>query len=157
MLAAAAARLSATRVGTLESIVEKVEEAVSSARAEKLRMVFAECDADADGRLDIDGASGARGPRIQGGDEQKVETDDEVAGRERRRQPTFEGNGDAPMLVSGGGARFRRERRARPIRLDATLTEPDAADALHAKLAAYVASMETHATTRQSVRTWTSC
>jgi hypothetical protein len=61
----------------------------------------------------------------------------------------------APMLAATAPVdddRFDAAVR-RILAADGDATEPDAADALHAKLAAYVASLETHATTRQiSVR-----
>ena len=122
-----------------------------ASRAEKLRMVFEKCDADADGRLDIDELRSLANALIVGGDEQKV----------RRTMKWLDANGDdvvtfeefvTPMLaatapVDDDPISTRRVRRI--LAADGDATEPDAADALHAKLAAYVASMETHATTRQ--------
>ena len=68
-------------------------------RAEKLRMVFEKCDADADGRLDIDELRSLANALIVGGDEQKV----------RRTMKWLDANGDdvvtfeefvAPMLAA---------------------------------------------------------
>ena len=121
-----------------------------ASRAEKLRMVFAKCDADADGRLDIDELRSLANALIVGGDEEKV----------RRTMKWLDANGDdvvtfeefvAPMLAATAPVdddRFDAAVR-RILAADGDATEPDAADALHAKLAAYVASLETHTTARQ--------
>ena len=121
-----------------------------ASRAEKLKMVFDKCDADADGRLDMDELRALANSLIVGGDETKV----------RRTMKWLDANGDdvltfeefaAPMLAATAPVdddRFDAAVR-RILAADGDATEPDAADALHAKLAAYVASLETHATTRQ--------
>ena len=125
-----------------------------ASRSEKLKMVFDKCDANADGRLDMDELRLLANSLIVGGDETKV----------RRTMKWLDANGDdvltfeefaAPMLAATAPVdddRFDAAVR-RILAADGDATEPDAADALHAKLAAYVASLETHATTRQiSVR-----
>ena len=117
-------------------------------------MVYEKCDAGADGRLDIDELRSLANALIVGGDEQKV----------RRTMKWLDANGDdvvtfeefvAPMLAATAPVdddRFDAAVR-RILAADGDAAEPDAADALHAKLAAYVASLETHATTKQvSVR-----
>ena len=126
----------------------------NASRAEKLRMVFDKCDADADGRLDLDELRSLANALIVGGDEQKA----------RRTMKWLDADGDdvvtfeefvAPMLAATAPVdddRFDAAVR-RILAADGDAAEPDAADALHAKLAAYVASLETHATTKQvSVR-----
>ena len=122
----------------------------NSARLEKLKMVFEKCDVDGDGYLDVEELRALAKALIVGGDEVKVE----------RTMRWLDSNEDDKVSFDEFlGPLSRSTETVDDDRFDAAVKqilelrgdakETDASEALHPKLAAFVAGFPTHHTTRQ--------
>ena len=122
----------------------------SASRQEKLRMVFSHVDTDGSGTLDRDELDALSRALVPGGDEEKV----------RRTMRWLDADGDAEVTFEEfSGPMLAATERLDDDAFDAAThallaaegeaREPDPADDLPPKFAAYVSAFPTHATTPQ--------